>query len=297
MVGFLAARALLEAGVAVAQARVTPKIRTALECEFLTLTAHVRLEVVDDADWHDEAYRANDRGLFYARQIVGQVVSLAAALLGLVGTAGVLGVLHPALLPLLLLSVLPVGAAAVRNARARFHSFKRWNTLQRRVRVFSQLLLERDAAAELRPDTAQGALLEEHRRLTTQIAEEDTRLGVSSAALTLAGRAVGGIGTGITYTALGTVFPPHLPGDLRQVDRPGLQHATETAQFRPALRSQAIASTSTTRNDQAAECRPGGRTTSTTATFRAFAGGDPHVYVDASHMETRRGRRFALAVV
>ncbi|KPL30402.1 ABC transporter ATP-binding protein [Streptomyces anulatus] len=206
VVGFLSARALLEAGVAVAQARVTPKIRTALECEFLTLTAHVRLEVVDDADWHDEAYRANDRGLFYARQIVGQVVSLAAALLGLVGTAGVLGVLHPALLPLLLLSVLPVGAAAVRTARARFHSFKRWNTLQRRVRVFSWLLLERDAAAELRSDTAQGALLEEHHRLTARIAEEDTRLGVSSAGLTLAGRAVGGIGTGITYAALGAML-------------------------------------------------------------------------------------------
>ncbi|MFD7447003.1 ABC transporter ATP-binding protein [Streptomyces sp. NPDC059909] len=206
VVGFLSARALLEAGVAVAQAKVTPKIRTALECEFLKLTAHVRLEVVDDADWHDEAYRANDRGLFYARQIVGQVVSLAAALLGLVGTAGVLGILHAALLPLLLLSVLPVGGAAVRTARARFHSFKRWNALQRRVRVFSWLLLERDAAAELRSDTAQGALLEEHRRLTTRIAEEDTRLGVSSAGLTLAGRAVGGIGTGITYTVLGAML-------------------------------------------------------------------------------------------
>ncbi|MGW3209091.1 ABC transporter ATP-binding protein [Streptomyces sp. NPDC001135] len=206
VVGFLSARALLDAGVAVAQARVTPKIRTVLECEFLDLTAHVRLEVVDDADWHDEAYRANDRGLFYARQIVGQVISLAAALLGLVGTAGVPGVLHPALLPLLLLSVVPVGAAAVRTARARFHSFKRWNALQRRVRVFSWLLLERDAAAELRSDTAQGALLEEHRRLTKRIAEEDTRLGVSSAGLTLAGRAVSGIGTGITYTALGAML-------------------------------------------------------------------------------------------
>ncbi|WP_066954301.1 ABC transporter ATP-binding protein [Streptomyces lushanensis] len=206
VVGFLAARALLEAGVAVAQARVTPRIRTALERDFLTLTSHVRLEVVDDADWHDDAYRANDRGLFYARQIVGQVVSLASALLGLVGTAGVLGILHPALLPLLLLSVLPVGAAAVRTARARFHSFKRWNALQRRVRVFSWLLLEQDAAAELRSDTAQGALLDEHRRLTTRIAEEDTRLGVSSAVLTLAGRAVGGLGTGITYTALGAML-------------------------------------------------------------------------------------------
>ncbi|MEU8786659.1 ABC transporter ATP-binding protein [Streptomyces sp. NPDC048637] len=206
VVGFLSARALLEAGVAVAQARVTPKIRTALECDFLRLTAHVRLEVVDDADWHDDAYRASDRGLFYARQIVGQVVSLAATLLGLIGTAGVLTTLHPALLPLLLLSVLPVGAAAVRTARARFHSFKRWNALQRRVRVFSWLLLERDAAAELRSDTAQNAILDEHRRLTARIAEEDTHLGVSSAVLTLGGRAVGGIGTGITYVALGAML-------------------------------------------------------------------------------------------
>ncbi|WP_063728825.1 ATP-binding cassette domain-containing protein [Streptomyces sp. RTd22] len=206
VVGFLSARALLEAGVSVAQARVTPKIRTALECDFLRLTAHVRLEVVDDADWHDDAYRASDRGLFYARQIVGQVVSLASTLLELIGTAGVLTSLHPLLLPLLLLSVLPVGVAAVRTARARFHSFKRWNALQRRVRVFSWLLLERDAAAELRSDTAQNALLDEHRRLAARIAEEDTHLGVNSAVLTLVGRTVGGIGTGVTYVALGAML-------------------------------------------------------------------------------------------
>ncbi|WP_326675317.1 ABC transporter ATP-binding protein [Streptomyces sp. NBC_01237] len=206
IVGFLAARALMEAAVAAAQARVTPKIRTALECEFFRLTAHVRLEAVEDAEWHDEVHRANDRGLFYARQIVGQVVSLASAGLGLVGTAGVLSLLHPLLLPLLLLSVVPVGAAAVRSARARFHSFKRWNTLQRRVRVFSWLMLDVDAAAELRSDTAQGALLEEHRRLTTKIAAEDSRLGLYSAMLNLAGRAVGGLGTGITYTVLGAML-------------------------------------------------------------------------------------------
>ncbi|WP_327136195.1 ABC transporter ATP-binding protein/permease (plasmid) [Streptomyces sp. NBC_01343] len=204
--GFLATRALLEAGVATAQARVTPKIRTALESEFLRLTAHVRLEAVEDADWHDEVHRANDRGLFYARMIVGQVVALASAALRLIGTAGVLGILHPALLPLLLLSVVPVGVAAVHSARARFRSFKRWNALQRRIRVFSWLLLDVDAAAELRSDVAQGALLDEHRRLTTKIAEEDTRLGVNSALLNLAGRAVGGVGTGITYAALAAML-------------------------------------------------------------------------------------------
>jgi ATP-binding cassette subfamily B protein len=206
VVVLLAARALLEAGVAVGQARLTPKIRAALETQFLELTAHVRLEVVDDAEWHDDAYRANDRGLFFARQIVGQVVSLASALLGLIGTAGVLTVLHPLLLPLLPLSVVPVGAAAIRAARARFTSFMRWNALQRRVRVFSWLLLDRDSAAELRSDTAQPALLAEHRRITDLIEEEDTRLGVSAALTNLAGRTLGGIGTGITYLALGAIL-------------------------------------------------------------------------------------------
>ncbi|MER5968368.1 ATP-binding cassette domain-containing protein [Streptomyces sp. NPDC002055] len=206
VVACLSVRALLEAGVSLAEARLTPRIRTALETEFLRLTAHVRLEVVDDADWHDDAYRAHDRGLFYARMIVGQVVTLASSLLGLCATAAVLAVLHPLLLLLLPLSVVPVGAAAVRAARARFHSFKRWNALQRRVRVFSWLLLDRDSAAELRSDTAQGALLAEHHRLTARIAEEDTRLGTNAALLTLAGRGAGGIGTGITYTVLGAML-------------------------------------------------------------------------------------------
>ncbi|MEV6199635.1 ABC transporter ATP-binding protein [Streptomyces sp. NPDC051771] len=200
--GVLALRALLEAGVGMAQARVTPKIRTALEKEFLRLTAHVRLEAVEDADWHDEVFRAYDRGLFYARELIGQVVALASAALGLAGTIGVLGLLHPALLPLMLLSVLPVGIAAVRSARARYHSFKRWNALQRRVRVFTWLLLDQDAAAEVRSDTVQAALLDEHDRLITRIAEEDTRLRAQAAWLHLTGRGVGGLGTAVTYGAL-----------------------------------------------------------------------------------------------
>ncbi|WP_188273753.1 hypothetical protein [Streptomyces sp. CBMA152] len=35
---------------------------------------------MDDADWDDEEHRAGDRSPFHYRQIVGQAVSLAAAL-------------------------------------------------------------------------------------------------------------------------------------------------------------------------------------------------------------------------
>lgn len=206
VVVLLSLRAALETAVESAQARLTPKIRTALESEFYHLAAHVRLESVDDADWHDDIHRASDRGLFYARQIVGQIVSLAAAALDIIGTIGVLGLLHPLLILMLPLSVLPVGVAAVRAARDRFHSYMRWNALQRRVRVFSWLLLDQDSAAEIRSSTAQDALLSEHRRLTARIAQEDTRLGVRAARISLAGRAAGGAGTGITYGVLCTML-------------------------------------------------------------------------------------------
>ncbi|MFE7133693.1 ATP-binding cassette domain-containing protein [Streptomyces sp. NPDC057638] len=202
VVVLLSLRAALETAVAVAESRLTPKIRTALEVEFYRLVAHVRLEAVDDARWHDDIHRANDRGLYFARQIVGQIVALAAALLDLIGMAGVLAVLHPLLILMLPLSVLPVGAAAVRAARERFHSYMRWNALQRRVRTFSWILLDQDSAAEIRSNTTQGALLDEHRRLTERIATEDTRLGVRAAWIHLVGRTAGGIGTGITYAAL-----------------------------------------------------------------------------------------------
>ncbi|MFG2210481.1 ABC transporter ATP-binding protein [Streptomyces sp. NPDC048638] len=206
VVVLLTLRALLEYGVSMSQGLLTPRIRTALEREFLYLTSHVHLEAADDPDWHDEAYRARNQGLFYARQITGQVVSLAAATLGLVGAAGVITVLHPGLILLLPLSVIPVGAAAVKSARARYHSFKRFNSVQRRTEVFSWLLLDRDAAAELRSHTAQQALLAEHHHLSGRIAEEDTRLNRAAARLSLIGRGTGGVGGGITYIALGLML-------------------------------------------------------------------------------------------
>jgi ABC-type multidrug transport system fused ATPase/permease subunit len=206
VVVLLSARAALEYGVTAAQGRLTPLIRAALEGEFYRLTSHVSLEAVDSPTWQDECYRARNQGLNYARQIVGHVVTLASALLGLIGTAAVLAFLHPLLLALLPLSVLPVGAAAVKSAKARFHSFRRFNEMSRRTDVFSWLMLDRDTAAELRSHTAQQALLAEHGRLTEQITAEEIRLNLSEARLSLIGRSAGGIGSGITYVVLGLML-------------------------------------------------------------------------------------------
>ncbi|GAA0353417.1 ABC transporter ATP-binding protein [Streptomyces blastmyceticus] len=201
--GLMAAQGVLDYGVARGQAALTPKVRRAVEQEFLRLNAHVRLEAVDDANWSDEAHKANDRGLYYMREAVPQLIQLAHAVLALIGSAGVLTVLHPALLPLLVVSVIPQGYAAIRSARQKFLSHSRYSTLQRRIRLFTWLLLDRDSAPEVRSSTAQRALLEEHERFARRIEAEDTRLGREEANVSLAGRTVGGLAVGATYAALG----------------------------------------------------------------------------------------------
>ncbi|NUR01063.1 MAG: ABC transporter ATP-binding protein [Streptomyces sp.] len=200
--GLLMTRAVLDAGVTLFQERLTPKVRRLLETEFLHLTARVRLEAVDDAAWSDDAHRAHDRGLYFAERSITQFLELFSALLGLAGAASVLTYLHPLLLPLLIASVIPQGLASVRSARAQYLSQVRHSALRRRMWLFSWLLLDESAAAELRVSTAQSALLAEHDRLAVTIEQEEARLGRERARTALAGRAVGGVATGVTYGVL-----------------------------------------------------------------------------------------------
>lgn len=200
--GLLMGRAVLDFGVSYAQATLTPQIQRAVEADFLRLTSHVRLEVTDDANWSDDSGRASDRGLYYTRQSITQILELASAVMGLAGAAGVLAILHPLLLIPLSGSVVPQGLAAVRSARKRFLSAVRQSTQQRRIRLFTWLLLDISSAVELRASTAQQALLDEHDQITRRREREERRLGREEARTGLIGRAVGGLATAGTYGAL-----------------------------------------------------------------------------------------------
>jgi hypothetical protein len=61
--------------------------------------------------------------------------SSATADINLVASAGVLAMLHPLLLPLLMATIAPKGWSAVRAARARFASAKRYMDLTRQLEV------------------------------------------------------------------------------------------------------------------------------------------------------------------
>ena len=86
----------------------------------MELTTRVDLSTFDDSDFRDAMGRARDRGIDAAQRLVDFAVELVTNVVRLCSAAGVLAVLHPVLLPLLVLAVVPNGGAAVRSARMNY---------------------------------------------------------------------------------------------------------------------------------------------------------------------------------
>ncbi|MEV1179306.1 ABC transporter ATP-binding protein, partial [Nonomuraea sp. NPDC049784] len=107
-----AMRATLQAGAGWAQSRLNPQISRLSEEELYRQTSEVPLVAFDDPDFHDALERATSRGMYVASTVVTSAIDVLTAAIGLIAVAGVLGVLHPVLLPLLLLAVLPDAWAA-----------------------------------------------------------------------------------------------------------------------------------------------------------------------------------------
>ncbi|MEU8818081.1 ATP-binding cassette domain-containing protein [Actinoplanes sp. NPDC048796] len=202
VVGAAAARGALTSAAAAANGRLSPKVYQAAEMRLLTLTTQVDLATFDDADWRDAMERARDRGISAAQQLVDRVIELATNVIGLVAAAGVLAVLHPVLLPLLVLAVVPIGWAAVRSARLGYRRVLRLIAVWRRQRMLAELLAAREPAPELRAFTLRSFLLEEVRRLLAISTNEEIRIATRQVRTTLVGTMLSAIATAFAYAVL-----------------------------------------------------------------------------------------------
>jgi ATP-binding cassette subfamily B protein/ATP-binding cassette subfamily C protein len=201
-----ALRATVQAGAGWAQSRLNPQVSRLTEENLYSLTSQVTLVSFDDPDFHDALERATARGMYVASTVVASAIDVLTAAVGLTAVAGVLGVLHPALLPLLLLAVLPDAWAAVRAARMRYTTEYALIPARRRKWIISKLLAEREAAAEVRAFTMRGFLLRMYDALAT--AEQDVRLTLArrQTITRLVGEALGGVGAALVYAALGLLL-------------------------------------------------------------------------------------------
>ncbi|MEU4835023.1 ABC transporter ATP-binding protein [Streptosporangium sp. NPDC023615] len=207
MVGVAAAlRTVMQAGAGWAQSRLEPQVGRIAEERLYGLTSKVDLAAFDDSDFHDALQRARTRGVSMADVVVSTTVNVLTAAIGIIAAAGVLGVLHPVLLPLLVLAVLPDAWAAVRSARMRYTTMYALIPAARRKWIISDLLAQRDPAAEVRSFTMRGFLLRMYDAVAT--AEQTIMLSLARRQMVarIVGETLGGVGTALVYVALGVLL-------------------------------------------------------------------------------------------
>ncbi|MGG2464374.1 ABC transporter ATP-binding protein [Streptomyces sp. RGM 3693] len=201
-----AVRGVLVSGAEHARALLVPAVQRYLEERLCQSAVEVELAAFEDADWHDLLNRVKDRGMRFVPAAAEQFCKWVGSAVALLGAAAVLGALDPLLLPLLTMSLLPQAWGMLSAARLEYASGLAVWLLRRRLRMCTEPLTDPDFAAEIRACTAREALLAQYQRLAATVEQEETRVGVAQAHRTAVGRALGGIGTAASYTALGTLL-------------------------------------------------------------------------------------------
>ncbi|MFF9217786.1 ABC transporter ATP-binding protein [Streptomyces viridosporus] len=194
--------AMLRAASTYATGRLEPKVERVATELYLERAAAVELAAIEDHAFHkllDTAqYGASSarRMIMYGARVINAMISLVAA-------AGVLTVLHPALLPLLATMTLPSAWSALTNARRRYASFHTWVQHARAGQLISRLLTEPEAAPEIRVHGVGPFLLRHFRAMSETAEAEQARLARLAARTGLIAATWTGLATVATYATLG----------------------------------------------------------------------------------------------
>ncbi|MFE2938489.1 ABC transporter ATP-binding protein [Streptomyces sp. NPDC059255] len=194
-------RSLVAALTVATTARIGPRVDGIAETRYLEATTRVPLAAYDDPAWSDQSEAAS-RAAKDVHLMVEALTSVTTALLSILAAAGILTQLHPVLLPLLLLAVIPRGWSAVRAARAAYFA-DRHTLADRRLR--HSVIFEtssRENALEVRAYTLRAWLLRRFRDVAARLEDAAAAVGRTTARYQLLGDAAAGTATGGVYAAL-----------------------------------------------------------------------------------------------
>ncbi|MFK4222156.1 ABC transporter ATP-binding protein [Streptomyces sp. NPDC019890] len=191
-------RALSTAGTG----QLEPKVERVATERYLSHTANVELEAVEDEEFHKLLDSAS-YGASSARRMVKYCQNVINALMSLIAAAGVLAVLHPVLLPLLVAMTLPSAWAALSVARSRYMSFHVWVQHSRAGQLISRLLISTEAAPEIRVHNVGPFLLHHFRAMSQSQEAEQKRLAQLAARTGLIAAGWTGLAAAAAYATLG----------------------------------------------------------------------------------------------
>ncbi|RLU82052.1 ABC transporter ATP-binding protein [Streptomyces griseocarneus] len=195
------ARSVVAALTVATTARIGPRVDGIAETRYLEATTKVPLAAYDDPAWCDQSEAAS-RAAKDVHLMVEAITTVSTAVLSVLAAAGVLAHLHPVLLPLMLLAVLPRGWAAVRAARAAYVT-DRHVLADRRLR--HSVIFEtssRNNALEVRAYLLRDWLLGRFRDVAARLEDAAAHVGATTARYQLIGDAVAGTTTAGVYLTL-----------------------------------------------------------------------------------------------
>lgn len=196
--------AVLSSASTYGSGRLEPKVERAATERYLERAARVELAAIEDDEFHRLLDTAQ-YGAVSARRMIDYCVQVVNALLSMAASASVLTVLHPVLLPLLVLMTVPSMWGTLVIARRRYASFRTWVQHVRASRLLSGELTATDPAAEIRVHQAGPFLLRHFRAMSASSETEQTRLARLDARTGLwasAGTGLAGLGTYLTLAGL-----------------------------------------------------------------------------------------------
>jgi ATP-binding cassette subfamily B protein len=201
LAGAFGLRALLGIVVANIATRLSPRITRAAQVKILDAAVGAELSAYDHPGFTERQEAAN-RGAEASRDLLTQAQDFLASLASLIAAAGVMTVLHPLLLPLLLLAALPKGWASIKGARVEYQASRDTGTARVTLNHLRWFILTKSSADQIRSGTMGGFLLNRFREIGGRIDATTDKAAHTSAWYSLLGAATGGIATGVVWAAL-----------------------------------------------------------------------------------------------
>lgn len=199
-------RALLDAAVAAVEATLVPRVRRAAQDAVNHAAVGVDLVAWEDADFRELVRQGGRYGVMSIETAFRELTDSASSLISLIAAMITAGVLNPWLAPVLLLAAVADGWSAMRVAKLRYASFLKTVSQELRLHVVENLMIGRDVALERHALTLQDTLLTEDRRIADGIVVEQVNLAHRQNLVRLFGRAMSGIGLGVSYLVLGVLL-------------------------------------------------------------------------------------------
>ncbi|WP_345630201.1 ABC transporter ATP-binding protein [Rugosimonospora acidiphila] len=207
--GVLTVATGIRAGVGItigyAQNTLAPRVSREVERGLFEVTTKVRLDAFDEDAFADDMERAS-RGTDSAIDLVQGAMNLFAGLVSLLAVTVAVIVIHPLLLPALLVATVPNAWASLRAGHQRYQTYTAGSVRRRRLWILHQLMAERVSAPELRSYGLRQFLLDQYDRVMRVETDIQIALARRVTTTTSIGSVIGGLATGVVYGLLGVLL-------------------------------------------------------------------------------------------